>query len=975
MKQEHIKIKTSSPGRRVPLLLVVLLVLMAAMPVEMFPQYQFWYGKNKVQKGFKWDHVETDHFKIYYYTNQERLIKKVAGAAEHAYKRISDYLNVQVEKRKIPLIFYNTKIDFELTNIVELPQIFSPEAFAQSTTYRVVVQGETSFEDLARTIAHELGHIFEYEIMGARTMYIRPPQWVMEGFPEFMAGTWNPFALLTVRDSVLYGRIPQMTKLGRFQAPFSNARLLYYDYGHILFEFLDKKLGKRSIKKLLYALKGSSILTRGGGNILRVLDYTPKVFNHEFGKYLRERFAKFVTKEDPEDYSYIIGPDFPLGGAISTQISPSGEVLAVFTLNLKAPDLDIMLISMKDGKVIKNITPGGIFGPRYDIINFPYEPADGNAFVWNKESDQIAFFARKEWTNYLVVMDVLKGKILKKIKLKNIQKATSPRFHPNLKENKLYFTGQEATKAYLYCMDLHTNKVSKLTDGFLFIKAFDISPQGTRLIYSAKSEEYYKLYMGTLDNPDMARQITFGDYNDITPSFSGDSRYVYYSSDERESYNIYKIDLYEKMLYRYTDVKTGNFYPMEIPEEKDQVVMTSFYKGGFTLFKKDISTPQEERKIEFEDVDRELLAKKEAEQLKKVDIQYRGKYKPMSKLFIQSLPPLGVSIGTDGALWGYSYLNLSDLMGDHNFIFQFSSFYGYRSYHMIYLNQKRRLQLFTHLYSSKDSYYYNYNYAVINPYDRRNYRTLREQHGGEVGFWYPFNRSYRLEATASFYKQIENLDNIYLGTDLPYGQFVNGWAVPLRVSLVGDTILFMGYGPNRGHTFKFTFEKYFGLGDNFIDAYAFEGDFRKYFRLDNNTLLALRLFGFKSGGKTPLLFWTGGNNTIRSVGFWRLTGDNMFLFNAEFRFPLLHQAWSLIGPLGPIRGVFFFDLGGVWFSEQKFRFFQEGRGIALETPIASYGFGLQFFFLGYPMHLEWVWRTDLRRRAYYGINFWIGFDF
>ena len=71
----------------------------------------------------------------------------------------------------------------------------------------------------------------------------------------------------------------------------------------------------------------------------------------------------------------------------------------------------------------------------------------------------------------------------------------------------------------------------------------------------------------------------------------------------------------------------------------------------------------------------------------------------------------------------------------------------------------------------------------------------------------------------------------------------------------------------------------------------------------------------------------------------------------------------------------FFDLGGVWFRGQKFRFFQEGKGLALRDPIASYGFGLEFFFLGYPMHVEWVWRTDLRRKDYYGINFWVGFDF
>ncbi len=952
------------------------LVTIMAMPLAVFSQYDdyyFYYGKNKVRKGFDWQHVETPHFKIFYYTTDEKLIRKVSGAAEQAYGKISEYLTVEVKERKIPLIFYSTKIDFELTNIVDLPQIFSPVAFAESNYYRVVVQGDSSFEELADTICHELGHIFEYEVIGAKTRFISPPLWIIEGFSEFITGRWNPFALLTVRDAVLYGLVPEITKSGELQSRFGGDRFLYYDFGHIIYEFLEEKAGKRGIKKLLYSLKGGSIFTGGGRNILRVLDYTPKLFNHELGKYLRKRFAAFNTKEDPEDYSYIIGPDYPLGNAISYQLSPSGEVLAVFTYNPKAPDLDIVLISMKDGKVIKNVTPGGIFGPKYDVIMPPVEPADGSAFTWNRASDRVAFFARKEWDNYLVTMDVLGGKILKKIKIKNIQQPTSPGFHPDPGENKIYFTGLEATKGYLYVMDLDTGKVSRLTDGLLFIKAFDISPEGNRIVYSAKGREYYKLYLGTLDNPNMARQITFGDYNDITPSFSGDSRCIYYSSDELKSYNINKIDTREEMMYRYTDVKTGNFFPIEIPGEKDQVVMISYYKGGFTLFKKDISTPQEKRPLKFEDLDRGQLAKKAEEEVPGIDIKHKGKYKPLSKLFIKSLPPLAVSIGTDGSLLGYSYLNLTDLFGDYNFLVQIYSVYGYRSYDLLYLNQKRRFQLFTHLFAYKESYYYGYDYSGI--FNRRNYRTLRESYGGEAGFWLPFNRSYRLEATASFFKQKENLDDIYYGTDIPYGQFVNGWALKLRTALVGETTLFMPYGPNRGHTFKLTFEKYLKVGSKFIDAYTIEADFRKYLRLDNNTLLALRLSGYKSGGKNPLIFWSGGNNTIRSVGFWRFTGNNMFLFNAEFRFPLLHQALSPLGLLGPIRGVFFFDLGGVWYNEQKFRLFREGKGLTLEDPISSYGFGLEFFFFGYPMHVEWVWRTNLRKRDYYGVNFWIGFDF
>jgi outer membrane protein assembly factor BamA len=96
--------------------------------------------------------------------------------------------------------------------------------------------------------------------------------------------------------------------------------------------------------------------------------------------------------------------------------------------------------------------------------------------------------------------------------------------------------------------------------------------------------------------------------------------------------------------------------------------------------------------------------------------------------------------------------------------------------------------------------------------------------------------------------------------------------------------------------------------------------------------------------------------------------------NAEFRFALVHAALTPIGVIGPVRGVFFFDMGGLWFNEQKFRIFEPGS-LRLQDAISSYGYGVEFFLFGYPLHFEWVWKTDFKQKQYSGVNFWIGFDF
>ena len=938
------------------------LLLLSVLAVPGFSQYEYFYGKNKVVKqSYNWKYIELPHFNIHYYTQDENLIKKIAKAAEYSYNKISDYLGIRVKDR-IPIIFYSTGIDFELTNIAGYVPA-GAVAFAESTTYRLVIQGDAPFDELASTITHELSHIFEYEIMGASSRFISPPLWIMEGFCEFMTGKWDEFSLLTVRDMVLFDRIPQLAKNGELETQYYNDRIIPYDFGHMVYEFLDMKFGKRGVKNLLHSLKSGAFLRFTGRNdVLKVLDYTPKMFNHEFGKYLRERFKDYVIKENPEDYSYIIGPDNPYAYSFSHEVSPSGEMVAVLTANMNKGSLDIILISMKDGKVLKRITPGltGI----YDNISLNFDPTNGTSFTWNKDSDKIAFFARKEWDNYLFVMDVLTGKILEKHKIDVIQQPSAPNFHPT--ENKLYFSGQESTKSYLYSIDLDTWKITKLTTGMLFIRAFDISKDGKLIVYSAKGDNgHYKIYLGTLENPEMSKQITFGDFNDITPSFSADGRTVYFSSNEMKTYNVNAIDLEEKIKYQYTDVMTGCFFPLENPGEKNQVVISAYYKGQFSLFKKDIAKVVAKQPVEFELIDAAKYARKEAEEIDVtgLDIKHKGKYRPFKKLYVKSLPPLEMAIGSDGSFFGYSELTLSDLMGDIELSLMIATFYGYKSYHLTYLNMRNRLQFYAHLFANQQVYYST---GYVSNY----YQTLRSSYGGEAGFFYPFSRSYRAEATLGFYKQNEKAY-----TDLQFGQFVTGWAVPLRLSLVGETTMFGNYGPNKGHTFKLTYEKYIKLGNKFIDSYAFEGDIRKYIRLDNYTLLAFRLSGYKSGGKNPLIYWTGGNNTLRAVDLYSLTGNNIALFNAEFRFALIHLAATPIGLVGPIRGSFFFDLGGAWLNGEKFRFFEKGKKLRLQDALSSYGFGIQFFFFGYPMHFDWVWRTDLKQKTYNGVNFWIGYDF
>ena len=78
---------------------------------------QFYYfGRNKVQyEEFDWKILRTEHFDIYYYGEMGYVAEIGANYAEEMYNELKVKMDHLVTRR-VPLIFYNTTIDFQQTN-------------------------------------------------------------------------------------------------------------------------------------------------------------------------------------------------------------------------------------------------------------------------------------------------------------------------------------------------------------------------------------------------------------------------------------------------------------------------------------------------------------------------------------------------------------------------------------------------------------------------------------------------------------------------------------------------------------------------------------------------------------------------------------------------------------------------------------------------------------------------------------------
>src|SRR6202022_4915678 len=147
------------------------------------------FGENKiVYDQFDWRTYRSTHFTIYFYEKERTSLQKVASYAESAYDDISRRLNFQIPK-PINLVFYATPSDFEQTNTL---LNFIPEgigAFALPSRNRMVLPVDMADEKLQQLIAHELTHVFQFEILfGGNYLRARTtptPQWFLGGMGSY----------------------------------------------------------------------------------------------------------------------------------------------------------------------------------------------------------------------------------------------------------------------------------------------------------------------------------------------------------------------------------------------------------------------------------------------------------------------------------------------------------------------------------------------------------------------------------------------------------------------------------------------------------------------------------------------------------------------------------------------------------------------------------------------------------------------
>ncbi len=999
---------TSGTRVRAPFVLAVLLAALGTAAVAPAQYFIPFYGKNKVKYDkHDWQVYRSPHFDVYYYPEMEEELGRLVSYAESAYETLSDELKHEIPFA-IPLILYKTFSEFAQTNLSpsEIPE--GVGAFAESARDRMVIPIDNPPDELQELFLHELTHIFEFDIIPRSLFRQTVPLWIDEGLATYMEKEWDPLDLMVIRDAAVADQIPTFQDLNqRFaRAP--------YSFGASIFNFMEERFGKEGVRQFVFSLRRAVT----GGVSEEVFEQAFRMpseeFYREYKRWMKERFKPFRDKEIPEDYSVDLSPrEGRYVGAISAAQSPSGEVIAVLAGNRRESEYDVVLLSARDGEVIRNLTPG-YAGEFINVVGLTGEDQlIGRNLSWTPDGSRVAFFGRFQKRRALLFADVVDSRIVQRIEMP-LDRAKFPHVGPD--GQWVYFTALNNAISDVYRVNIATEEIENMTRDDFHDKFPTVSPDGEWIYYSRRISGYDKLYRLRIATGEK-EQVTFGTFNDVAPIFAPNGRDLIYSSNEDDGiFNIRSLDTETGDILQYTDVLGGNFAPSVIrdPEtEQETLLFTSYYKGNWGLHTLGMDEPVKEifadtivrtpgPVIDFvPTVNHQVLSENKRE---------KGRFE---KLFLDGPPPITAGFTSDFDFLGGTAISLSDVLGDDRLSFTAYSVRSYRIYNAQYANLSGRFQYALEAHDQTSFFYPGLPYYLTNFWSRADSIGTIRSSGASARALYPLSRFRRFEMGIGYDYQKAGFENIYLqpGEDPLFPQqfvdqyndfytriFPTGHVLPARFAFVQDTIRFRQLGPavfpQAGSTVYAGLE--WSPGGPFLSRATFNLDARKYFQVTTSSVLAARLKWMHSSGDAPAFFWFGGMGELRGYDLYSFVGNRGGHATVEFRFPIIDAAITPLGLIGPFRGSVFVDAGGAAYDGEELNIYSSERresrlgrlcgprqnvvcvseGGGLDDFVASYGFNARVYFLGLPLNFAWSKRTDFATTLEgWKFDFWMGWPF
>ncbi len=911
------------------------------------------FGRNKVEYvDFDFRVLETEHFDVHYYEREADAARLAARLAERWHARLSARLGHRLGSRQ-PLILYASQPEFAQTNVVAGFLGEGIGGVTESARRRIVMPFAPTLSETDQILGHEIVHAFQFDMTRSRRGGLAWPLWAVEGMAQYLSvGAVDGDAALWLRDAVVSDLLPEHRRE-------AERRFSPYKYGHAFWAYLAGRFGDRVLADALKA--SGSIEKRLRSATTRELD----VLYAEFRAAAREHFAASKDAAADGRSPLLRGADagrYHLGPALS----PDGR-RAVFFSERDRLSLDLFVANTESGAIeAKLLTTTG--SARFESLQ-----AIRSAGAWNPNGDRFVFAAIEGGQPSLVLLDMVRGREVNRIRLPAFGQVFTPSWSPG--GEAIAFAALEGGSTDLYVYDLEANRLRRLTDDLYADLQPAWSPDGRTIAFASDrfSSSVAGLSLGStelalidVETLAISRVAGFETARHFNPQWSPDAASLYFVADPDGVRNVYRIALATRSIAQVTAVDGGvtGLAPtspaLSVAREADVLAFTVFRKGHYELeVRRGIeslgtaATPDPASAATALPPVREVgvaagpLVGEEAEQAVPRQARERA-YRP--RLFVEALgqPTLSSGGGPLGTYWrGGGSVLFSDLLGERKLLMytQVSNRLRETAFAVRYLNRERRwnwglsaeLQPSLHRLPRRRVGDEGGEPAVTREtvyFDRSQFAL-----GGHVA--YPLNRAQRVEFEGGIrhtqYRQIvvSTVRSLDTGRLLSRESAAGLQGAPATVgefsaALVSDTAAFGPAGPIVGGRSRFEI----GTTVGELTVARILLDYRRYVLPVKPYTIAGRVlhmgyYGQDAGDPRLLPAFLGSRQFVRGYSwsaiqcprdadgecgaYEELLGSRVLVANLEVRFPVMGiLARDLrYGPV-PVEGFLFADSGLVW---------------------------------------------------------------
>jgi Tol biopolymer transport system component len=970
-----------------------------------------YFGRNKVQyEDFSFQVLETEHFDIYYYAEEELAIEYAALMAERWYARLSRLLNHKLSGRQA-LILYAAHPHFQQTNALQGSVGEGTGGATEILKRRIVLPFAGPLKESDHVIGHELVHAFQFDITGDGGGVLRSgipaaarlPLWFIEGMAEYLSvGPNDPLTAMWMRDAIRK-KLPDFGKL-------NDPRFFPYRYGQALWSYVSGRWGDEVVGRVLKAsrLTGSASVALG-----RVLRIHPDTLIAGWHRAMKEAYEPLIDKtQEPDAFGRPLLAERTGAGFynLAPALSPNSQSM-VFLSEKDLFSIEMFLADVESGIIERKILKTAL-DPHFEGLQ-----SISSAGAWDDTGERFVFAAIVKGQPTLSILDVTRGKVQRELVFPELGEIFNPTWSPNGRF--VAFSAMRGGLSDLFVYDLERDETRRLSNDAYADLQPSWSPDGSRIAFVTDRFSIgltsllfgdYQLALMDPTTGAVEEVPGFPAGKHINPDWSPDGKSLYFISDQNGISNIYRLEVASGDLFQVTNLYTGvsgitALSPaMSVASETGELAFSVYKQDGYDIFVIDdpdklaggpvrqdieaVSAANLPPRSRFTDNVSELLNNAFFGLPGDTAAYDRGAYNAGFGLDYIGQPSLVVGADRFGTfIGGGASLFWSDMLGGQNLATALQVNGGVKDISALvgYTNLENRLNWGV---VAQQIPYRSVQFGLLQDSTglitevERTFRQINRNLGGTIA--YPFNRSQRLEFTGAYTNVTFDLED-KRRFFAPTGQFLGDDKVnvPLdfqalnlgqgSAALVYDNSFYGIASPILGQRYRLELGGTFGT----LDYWTALVDYRKYFLPAWPFTLAFRVMHYGrygSGANAEELtdLFIGWPNLVRGYSFGsfefqecealpgepnacpafdQLFGTRIAVANAELRFP----PFALFSGGG--LGIFPLELAVAWQADLENTLTDE-RAFFLggdRDAVTSFGFGgrLNLFGLGI-LEIDWV---------------------